>query len=176
MEFFSRARKEEKSSAEKERKNKEIEDAKWRDDDKNLAKKLAKKEEAERKRQEALEKKREKESILAQEEAEQKAMSAKKGGQTQKMSRAQIREEAERREAIARGKAAVETKTHLDAPLEENVNRVQVEGVEARTVDEALSVLRYLHILKKQKSTNITLFISVSKMSRPKLICIQKNE
>lgn len=104
---------------------------------------MAKKEEAERKRQEALEKKKEKESILAQEEAEHKAMAAKKGGQTQKMSRAQIREEAERREAIARGRANQDTKTHLDAPLEENVNRVQVEGVEARTVDEALSVLRY---------------------------------
>ena len=43
--FSSRARKEEKASAEKERKNKEIEDAKWRDDDKNLQKKMAKKEE-----------------------------------------------------------------------------------------------------------------------------------
>ena len=67
---------------------------------------------------------------------------AKKGGQAPKMSRSQIREETERREAIARGKIN-EVKTHLSAPLEENINRVEVDGEEARTVDEALSVLRY---------------------------------
>lgn len=31
--------------------------------------------------------------------------------------------------------------THLDAPLIENVNRLEVDGEEARTVDEALLVL-----------------------------------
>ena len=84
---------------------------------------------------------------MAQEDSEIKAHAAKKGGQTQKMSRAQIREEAERREAVARGRAAAATNndinTHLSKPLEENINRVEVDAVEARTVDEALSVLRY---------------------------------
>ena len=37
--LFQRARKEEKSNAEKERKAREIEDAKWKDDDKQLQKK-----------------------------------------------------------------------------------------------------------------------------------------
>ena len=60
------------------------------------------------------------------------------------MSRAQIREDAEKRNAIALGKPKEEVETHLTTPLEENINRVEVEGVEARTVDEALSVLRYL--------------------------------
>lgn len=32
--------------------------------------------------------------------------------------------------------------THLDLPLTENVNRLQVEGEEARTVEEAISILR----------------------------------
>ena len=104
----------------------------------------AKKEEQERKRLEALQKKNEAKELLDQEEAELKAQAIKKGGQTQKLSRAQIREEAARREAIARGKANEEVKTHLSTPLEENVNRVQVEGVEARTVDEALNVLRFV--------------------------------
>ena len=58
------------------------------------------------------------------------------------MTRAQIREDTEKTNNIEKPKAEVET--HLTTPLEENINRVEVEGVEARTVDEALSVLRYL--------------------------------
>ena len=139
---FIRARKNEKETAEKERKAREIEDAKWKDDDKQLAKKQAKKEDQERKRLEALEKKKEAKQLLDQEEAEMKYQQIKKSGQTQKLSRAQIREEAAKREAIARGKANQEVKTHLSTPLQENINRVKVEGVEARTVDEALNVLR----------------------------------
>lgn len=58
------------------------------------------------------------------------------------MSRAQIREDAEKREAIARGKnPAAKTEVPL-VPLEENVNRVEAETATARTVDEALEVLR----------------------------------
>ena len=109
----------------------------------------ARKEDAEKKRLEALEKKKEREQLLAEEDAQHKAQAAKKGGQTNKMTRAQIREDTEKREAIARGnKVTDEVKTHLDAPLEENINRVQVEGVEARNVDEALSALRYEIISK----------------------------
>ena len=89
-----------------------------------------------------MEKKKEREELLAQEDAAHKAQMAKKGGQAPKMSRAQIREENEKREAIARGKTTEEVKTHLTTPLEENINRVEVDGVEARTVDEALSVLK----------------------------------
>jgi len=142
----ARARKEEKSNAEKEKKAREIEDAKWKDDDKQLQKKQARKEDAEKKRLEALEKKKEREQLASQEEREIQAQAAKKGGQSQKMSRAQIREEAERREAVARGRAAGtkpnnETNTHLSQPLEENINRADIDTVEARTVDEALSVL-----------------------------------
>ena len=66
----------------------------------------ARKEEAEKKRLEALEKKKEREQLASQEDREIQAQAAKKGGQSQKMSRAQIREEAERREAVARGRAA----------------------------------------------------------------------
>ena len=61
-----------------------------------------------------------------------------------KLTRAQIREDTEKTNNIEKPKAEVET--HLTTPLEENINRVEVEGVEARTVDEALSVLRYIVI------------------------------
>jgi hypothetical protein len=33
--------------------------------------------------------------------------------------------------------------THIEKPLEENVNRLQVVGEEARSVEEAIAVLRY---------------------------------
>lgn len=89
-----------------------------------------------------MEKKKERDLLIAQEEAEAKAIAVKKGGQAPKLSRAQIREETERREAIARGKSKENENTHMPTPLEENINRVQVEGVEARTVEEALTVLR----------------------------------
>ena len=58
------------------------------------------------------------------------------------MSRAQIREDAEKREAIARGKDPVAKKEVPVVPLEENVNRIEAETATARTVDEALEVLR----------------------------------
>merc|ERR1712110_539645 len=100
----ARARKEEKATSEKEKKQKAIDDAYWQDDNKQLQKKQAKKEDAERKRLEALEKKKQREELLAQEDAENKSQAAKKGGQAPKMSRAQIREDAEKRNAIALGK------------------------------------------------------------------------
>ena len=56
------------------------------------------------------------------------------------MSRAQIREDAEKREVIARGK---DPAAKTEVPLEENVNRVEAETATARTVDEkAFSNLR----------------------------------
>lgn len=34
--------------------------------------------------------------------------------------------------------------THLDTPLEENINRLTTDGAEARTIDEAIEILRWL--------------------------------
>ena len=152
----ARERKNEKASAEKAAKEKAAEDAKWADDDKSLAKKQSRKEDAERKRLEALAKKKEREDLLAQENA--KNAKATKVN-TVKVTQAQIRDEKARREEAARGKQAKpEPETHLTAPLEENVNRLwernndifskltfffrmQVEGAEARSVTEAIQVL-----------------------------------
>lgn len=35
-----------------------------------------------------------------------------------------------------------EVETHLTVPLEENINRLQVDGEEARSVNEAINILR----------------------------------
>lgn len=44
---------------------------------------------------------------------------------------------------IAAAGAKKEELTHDQLPLEENLNRLQIEGDEARTVEEAISVLGY---------------------------------
>ena len=64
---------------------------------------FGRKEDVEKKRLEALERKKEGDFLAAREKSEIKVQFAKKG-ETQKMSRAQIREDAEKREAIARSK------------------------------------------------------------------------
>merc|ERR1719412_3002783 len=114
-----------KAVAAKERKNEKaakdaaIEDAKWVDDNKQLAKKQARKEDAEKKRLEALEKKKEREDMLALES--QNIAKAQAKANPIKVTRAQITEMQERREEIARGKSE-KPETHLTAPLVENVN------------------------------------------------------
>jgi len=141
----AKARKSEKAEKEKAAKQKAADDAYWADDDKSAAKKQAKKDEAERKRLEAAAKKKEREDLAAMEEKEIQAKLSK--ANPVKMTQAKIREEAEKREAAARratagaGKSGQEPQTHLTKPLEENVNRIQVEGSEARTVEEAIAVL-----------------------------------
>ena len=54
------------------------------------------------------------------------------------MSRAQIREDAEKREAIARGKDPM-AKTEVPlVPLEENVNRVEAETAKGQLISKSL--------------------------------------
>ena len=82
----------------------------------------ARKDEAEKKRLEALEKKKEREDMLAQ-ESQSIARTQTKANPI-KVTRAQITELQERREDIARGKSGKpEPETHLTAPLVDNVNR-----------------------------------------------------
>ena len=60
--------------------------------------------------------------------------------------RAQIRENTEQREREAKSQAAAKEKevvTHLDMPLEENLNRVDLGSETATNLDDAIAVLRY---------------------------------
>merc|ERR1711915_1088123 len=83
-------------------------------------------------------KKREREDMV---KLEEKELSVKKANPT-KLSQAKIREETEKRAAAARKAAEKPTiDTHLTKPLQENVNRIVVDGEEARTVEEAIAVL-----------------------------------
>ncbi|XP_055897377.1 coiled-coil domain-containing protein 124-like [Biomphalaria glabrata] len=133
----AKARKDAAKQAETERAQKQEEDEFWKDDDKHAAKKQQRKEEREKKRQELLERKKTLQQLHEEE------MSSIKGAKSQaaKLTRAQILENQERIAAAAQALKAQQERTHIEVPLEENVNIQAVEGDEARTVDEALSVL-----------------------------------
>ncbi|XP_056646238.1 coiled-coil domain-containing protein 124-like [Diorhabda sublineata] len=121
------------------KKQKEIEDAYWKDDDKQIQKKQQKKEAEEKKRQETLKKKAEAKALLEKETNEIVKKSSKPPPAV-KVTRAQINA---RTAAVKSKTENTENKieTHLEAPLVENVNRLVIDGEEARTVDEAISLL-----------------------------------
>jgi len=117
------------------KREKEIEDAKWKDDDKQILKKQQKKEAEERKRQELLQRKAEAKALLEQEMG---SIKATKPAPPAKVTRAQIQK---KQEAPKKKEPIEKVETHLDTPLVENINRIQIEGEEARTVDEAIQIL-----------------------------------
>ena len=67
------------------------------------------------------------------------------GAAAVKVTRAQIQAEAEKRESAARGakQATPAVQTHLDKPLEENLNRTDPDIVNASNVEDAIAALRY---------------------------------
>ncbi|CAB0018022.1 unnamed protein product [Nesidiocoris tenuis] len=138
----ARERKASAKEADKKKKEQAAEDAYWEDDDKSIKKKQQRKEEKELKKSEQLQKKAEAKAMLEQEIGS--VLNVRKQP-VAKITRAQIEEEKEKRQAAALGASGSTPKpkveTHLTKPIEENVNRLIVEGDEARTVDEAIRVL-----------------------------------
>ncbi|NP_001087524.1 coiled-coil domain-containing protein 124-A isoform X1 [Xenopus laevis] len=136
----ARARKAEAKAVSDGKRQKEIEDAYWQDDDKHVARKGQRKEDKEKKRLEQLERKKESQRLLDEEDSKMKAKPTKPAAPS-KVTRAEIEETLCKEEEH---KATTEKpKTHLEMPLEENVNRrVLEEGeVEARTVEDAIAAL-----------------------------------
>jgi len=132
---------------EKARRDKEAEDAKWMDDDKQNARKLARKQAAEKKRLEALNKKKELNELL---ETEEKSLAGSKGssGKPQKITRAQIdqqraKEEEKKKEEEAAAALAKKNISIQNDLVDENINQVLAAdgSIQARSVDEAISVL-----------------------------------
>lgn len=83
--------------------------------------------------------------LLEEELSSIKSGSAKVNPPT-KVSRAQISANVAAN-AVKKDDKKEKVKTHLDEPLEENINRVKIEGEEARSVTEAIDILGYLMIL-----------------------------
>lgn len=140
----ARERKQASKKAVADKAAREAQDKLWEDDDKSLAKKKQRKEEEERKRQQLLQKKEENKKLL---EEEMGSIRTTGKMSIQKVTRAQIVEETERRnkniEMINKPKNVVETKPTEDL-LVENLNRIVLDSTVAATVDEAISVLKYV--------------------------------
>ncbi|XP_074834234.1 coiled-coil domain-containing protein 124 isoform X1 [Carettochelys insculpta] len=102
-----------------------------------------KQEEREKRRLEQLERKKELQRLLEEEDSKLKGKSPKQSTPG-KITRAQI-EETIRKDQLQKesGDEVEKQKSHLDVPLEENLNRrVLEEGtVEARTIEDAIAVL-----------------------------------
>ncbi|KAF3424873.1 hypothetical protein E2986_03903 [Frieseomelitta varia] len=127
----ARARKAAAKEAENTKKALEAEERAWQDDDKQLLKKKQKQEEFERKRQQQLEKKAEVKALL-----EKEMENIKVGGKqpAAKVTRAEIVAATEKRNQAA-------MKKQEEKPIEENLNRLTIEGETAHGIDEALSIL-----------------------------------
>ncbi|XP_066585610.1 coiled-coil domain-containing protein 124-like [Prorops nasuta] len=130
----AKARKAAAKEAENTKKAQEAEEKLWHDDDKQVLKKKQKQEEMERKKQQQLEKKAEIKAMLEKEMA-----TIKVGGKqpAAKVTRAEIVSVTEKRNQVAMKKKEEEK----EKPIEENLNRVIIEGETAHGIDEALSIL-----------------------------------
>lgn len=140
----AKARKAEAKAVADARKKQQEEDAMWQETDKHVLKKEQRKDDKEKKRLELLERKKENQRLLDEESAKIKGKSQKEAGSGGKMTRAQI-EEVLLNEQLQQEQQEQKPKekSHLDTPLEENVNRIiPDEGtVEARTIEDAISAL-----------------------------------
>lgn len=135
----ARARKAEAKAVADAKRKQEQEDAFWQEDDKHVLRKGQRKEEKEKRRVELLERKKENQRMLDEEDANLKGRPLKAVGSS-KVTRAQIEETLNKEEEQ---KDLEKPTVHLEMPLEENLNRrVLEEGeVEARTVEDAIAAL-----------------------------------
>ncbi|XP_047519850.1 coiled-coil domain-containing protein 124 [Pieris napi] len=116
-----------------------VEDAEWEDNDEKLKKKQQKKDEQEKKRQEQLQKKAEAKALL---EKEMESIKGKALPPPPKITRAQISQIKEKTTRPEPTVKSVPARVVVEEPpLEENLNRLQIEGELAQTVDEAISIL-----------------------------------
>ncbi|KAM4629888.1 coiled-coil domain-containing protein 124 isoform 1-T1 [Polymixia lowei] len=138
----AKARKAEAKAVADARKKQEQEDALWQENDKHVLKKEQRKDDKERKRLEALERKKENQRLLEEESANLRGKSTKEGGPGGKVTRAQI-EETLRTDQQQQGQPKQKEPSHLETPLEENINRIIPDegAVEARTIEDAIAVL-----------------------------------
>lgn len=139
----ARARKAEAKAVADARKKQEEEDALWQETDKHVLKKEQRKDDKEKRRLELLERKKETQRLLDEENSKIKGKSkeAVTGG---KVTRAQIEQTLQNeQQQLEQQQQQPKEKSHLETPLEENVNRIIPEegSVEARTIEDAIAVL-----------------------------------
>ncbi|XP_060889824.1 coiled-coil domain-containing protein 124 [Labrus mixtus] len=140
----AKARKAEAKAVADAHKKKQEEDALWQETDKHVLKKEQRKDDKEKKRLELLERKKENQRLLDEESARLKGKLLKEAAAGGKLTRAQIEEVLQNEQLQAeQEQQQPKEKSHLETPLEENVNRIIPEegSVEARTIEDAIAVL-----------------------------------
>lgn len=167
----ARARKADAKAAADAKRQQEQEDALWKDDDKHVLRKEQRKEDREKRRLEQLERKKEAQRLLDEEAANLRGKLQKSVATPPKITRAQIEEtlHAEEKEA---SRSAEKPKSHIETPLEENINRrVLDEGtVEARTVEDAISVLSVAEELDRHPERRMkAAFAAYEELNMPRL-------
>lgn len=148
----ARERKSNARKAEQDKKQKTVEDAYWKDDDKNIDRKKERKDNAEQKKQEALKRKQDARKLLEEEEAKTTESSKKTSAAPKKVTMSDIdkikEKERKQQELLAKEKEK-ERKNLTDNPeMEEenpNIKMAQIlaeEGaIEARSLTDAIEVL-----------------------------------
>ncbi|CAH0694853.1 unnamed protein product [Spodoptera exigua] len=136
----ARQRKENEKQEKEQKMKKMMEDAEWEDNDEKLKKKQQKKEEQEKKRLEQLQKKAEAKALLEKEMQSIKA-APKAVPPPPKITRAQIERMKEKTIKAEPVKPVPSKVVVEEPPLEENLNRIHLDGEVAQTVDEAISIL-----------------------------------
>uniref|UniRef100_A0A6I8N7R8 Coiled-coil domain-containing protein n=1 Tax=Ornithorhynchus anatinus TaxID=9258 RepID=A0A6I8N7R8_ORNAN len=137
----ARVRKAEAKAAADAKRQKELEDAYWKDEDKHVMRKEQRKEEKEKRRMEQLERKKEIQRLLEEEDSKLKGKSLKPLP-SGKITRSQIEDMIRKDQQKEYEDSVEKPKSHLEVPLEENMNRRVLEGeLEARTIEDALALL-----------------------------------
>ncbi|KAJ6652819.1 hypothetical protein lerEdw1_010599 [Lerista edwardsae] len=166
----ARARKAEAKAAADAKRQKELEDAFWKDEDKHVMRKEQRKEEREKRRLEQLERKKELQRLLEEEDSKLKGKPTKQLVPG-KVTRAQI-DETLRKDQKENGDAVEKEKSHLEVPLEENINRRVLEegAVEARTIEDAIAVLSVADDLDRHPERRMkAAFLTFEEVNLPRL-------
>lgn len=177
----AKARKTAQKGEEDLRKQQQLEDEFWKEDDKHVLKKLQRKDDKEKKKTEQLERKKETQKILDDELAVIASKAAGKSEGPAKLTRAEA--DAHRIAVNATDKAAIAdtVKANVEEQpeaIEENVNRIVIEGHHARTIDEAVSLLSVrepeldMHPEKRMKAAYLAFeekYLLILKQENPNL-------
>nr|XP_009506051.1 PREDICTED: coiled-coil domain-containing protein 124 [Phalacrocorax carbo] len=155
----ARARKAEAKAAADAKRQQELEDAYWKDEDKHVMRKEQRKEEKEKR-------------LLEEEDSKLKGKSPKQVTPG-KVTRAQIEETIRKDQQQKENADTVEKeKTHLEVPLEENINRRVLEegSVEARTIEDAIAVLSVANDLDRHPERRMkAAFTAFEEINLPRL-------
>ncbi|KAM7023990.1 LOW QUALITY PROTEIN: coiled-coil domain-containing protein 124-like [Acridotheres tristis] len=169
----ARARRAEAKAAAEARRQQELEDELWKDEDKHVLRKEQRKEEREKRRLEQLERRKELQRLLEEEDSKLKGKTPKQGNPG-KITRAQIEENVrkEQQQKENTDAAAEKEKSHLELPLEENLNRrLPEEGaVEAHSIEDAIAALSVSQPLERHPERRLRAsFAAFEELQLPRL-------